>query len=334
MRAFAVFMMIQGHTVSSLLNKDYVSSGFFFYDIWFAFRAFTAPLFIFVAGFIFTFLLYKNTSSLKANARVQKGIRRGISLIIMGYLLRYPTINIFNLSSVTFEQWKTFFAFDALHLIGTGILLILFFSFLSELLKINPLYMFILLFLSLFSLSPLITSIDFSNAKNVFFVSMISSKYNSLFPLFPYLQYVFLGAVLGKIITDNNEILNRRKFLLLIAVVGIALLLFPLIFSPVNRQSFFGVGVVLICFSVFGLIGRNISTLPKVVKSFAENSLWIYITHLVIIYGSPFSIGLFQIIGRKLNVWITLLSVMAMIILMILISLRIDKFKRRKLNYL
>ena len=73
--------------------------------------------------------------------------------------------------------------------------------------------------------------------------------------------------------------------------------------------------------------------MPKVVQSFSKNSLWIYIIHLVILYGSPTSIGLSQIIGNELSAESTLLAVALMLILMTFISSGIDKFRVRKFNY-
>ena len=49
--------------------------------------------------------------------------------------------------------------------------------------------------------------------------------------------------------------------------------------------------------------------------------------HLIIIYGSPGSKGFYQVIGKTMSAEMTIIFVIIMITLMVLISLRIDKFR-------
>lgn len=58
------------------------------YLIWSYFRGITAPVFFTVSGFIFTFLLLRTAGPAWQNPRVKKGLKRGLELIIIGYLLR------------------------------------------------------------------------------------------------------------------------------------------------------------------------------------------------------------------------------------------------------
>jgi len=87
------------------------------------------------------------------------------------------------------------------------------------------------------------------------------------------------------------------------------------------------IGVIILLLSLFGFLGHTKKTIPKFIKSLARNSLWLYIIHLVILYGSPVSIGLFQIVGKTLSAEITILFALIMLILMTIISLGIDKLR-------
>ncbi|MCK5085941.1 MAG: DUF1624 domain-containing protein, partial [Melioribacteraceae bacterium] len=47
MRAFAVIMMLQGHTIHVLLADEYRTFDSLIYSIWHSLRGFTAPVFMF-----------------------------------------------------------------------------------------------------------------------------------------------------------------------------------------------------------------------------------------------------------------------------------------------
>ena len=137
MRAFAVIMMIQGHTIDTFLADEYRTMDSIFYSIWYTLRGFTAPIFMFTAGLIFTYLLKIDNFSFSSNPRIIKGLKRGMTLIFIGYLLRYPSYKIFDFSFVSKNQWTTFFTVDALHLIGFGLLFIISFIFISKRVHLN-----------------------------------------------------------------------------------------------------------------------------------------------------------------------------------------------------
>jgi len=332
MRAFAVFMMVQGHTVHSLLNVSSINTNSFVFQTWLFFRAFTAPLFIFSSGLVFSYLLFQKKFDFKANSRISKGINRGITLILIGYLLRFPTIKIFNLSYTSHSQWLTFFTVDALHLIGVGLLLIILIAYLSAKIRINPIISFAILTIIVFLVSPFISKIGWNNSDNILIASYFTSKFGSIFPLFPYLEFIFFGAIFGIIIAQNRELITKKKILFALFLVGSILFYFSHLVDYVYLDSFLRFGAILILFSVFGFIGSHRNSLPRIVESFSKNSLWIYIIHLIILYGSPTSIGLTHIVGN-LSAELTIFLAVFMVILMAIISLGIDKLRVGKFNY-
>ena len=345
MRAFAVVMMIQGHTVQSLLDVSYKTSDSFVYHTWLFLRSFTAPLFIFVSGMIFTYLLFqnknivksadskntesnsKNQFSFRSNPRILKGIKRGISLILIGYLLRYPTIKIFGLEGVSYSQWITFFAVDALHLIGVGLVLIVLFATFSFKLKANPIITFSILAMAVFIASPFVNLIEWNSSANIFLTSYITFQFGSILPLFPYLQFVFIGAVLGIMLSEKPKLLCEKRNLLVILLFGSVVVFISYITNTEYSYAFLRIGVIIFLLSLFGFLGNTEKLLPKFIKSLARNSIWLYIIHLVILYGSPISIGLFQIVGKTLSAEISIFIALIMLILMTIISLGIDKLR-------
>jgi uncharacterized membrane protein len=330
MRAFALFMMVQGHTIHSLLDVSYSNSDSIIYSTWILFRGITAPVFIFVSGFVFTFLLYKNPIEFRANPRIKKGIYRGVSLIVIGYLLRYPTINLFNLVNVSPSHWVTFFAVDALHLIGFGLLTIILFAYILNFLNLNPTIAFLLLSIIIFTLSPIVNSIEWSESANVFFVSYITSQFGSIFPLFPYLGYLFLGSIFGLFLNKNRKFFEERKNLISLLIISSITIALPLLIETQYSIILFSVGAILFILPTIRLIPIKHKSLSKTILSVSKNSLWIYTIHLIIIYGSPASIGLFQIVGKTQSAIISVIAAVTMVILMTIISLGIDKLRVTK----
>lgn len=331
LRSFAVVMMIQGHTIHSVLDISYSNSESTLYQIWIFFRAFTAPIFIFSSGLVFSYLIFQNPINIKNNPRIIKGLRRGIVLILIGYLLRYPTIKIFNLTSVTKSQWLTFFTVDALHLIGVGLIVIVALAIISKIIKFPPIWLFLISALSVLLLTPIIQSLGWSSSSNIFLVSYISSKFGSIFPLFPYLQYIFIGAIFGIHIAKRGKIFVN-KFEQLFLVTFSVFLIFISSYFDLYANSLLRIGVVILLFLFFDFILKKADSLPKIFLSLGKNSLWLYIIHLIIVYGSPTSIGLYQIIGKTLSLKVTIGVTLLMLILMTIISLGIDKFRVTKYN--
>ncbi len=77
LRAFAVIAMIQGHTVDILLRQSYRGKDSFIYYLWNFNRGLTAPIFLFTADCVFTFIFRNKKLPFTENPRVKKGLIRG-----------------------------------------------------------------------------------------------------------------------------------------------------------------------------------------------------------------------------------------------------------------
>ena len=112
-RAFAILMMLQGHFISGLLDSSTIDTTHWVYRFWLYCRGFTAPVFFTITGWIFCFLLIIEEHD-NYNPRIKKGIKRGLELLLWGYLLRLNLTTLFYGSiNCSFSQP------DVLHVIGT-----------------------------------------------------------------------------------------------------------------------------------------------------------------------------------------------------------------------
>ncbi len=124
MRFIALFMMIQGHTVYAMLDKEIRDGSSFGIGIWTQLRGYTAPFFMVIAGAVFTFLLLQQDRRIvKGNVRIKKGLIRVGTLLFWGYFLRFHLEMIYK--SISQGMMDNSLAVDVLHIIGLGLLTVI-----------------------------------------------------------------------------------------------------------------------------------------------------------------------------------------------------------------
>ncbi|GAB4148709.1 MAG: hypothetical protein Fur0015_13820 [Ignavibacteriales bacterium] len=340
MRAFAVLMMVQGHTIDALLANEYRTFDSLFYNIWNSMRGFTAPIFMFSSGTVFTYLLMSKKLPFNHNPRIWKGIKRFLLLVSLGYFLRFPTSNIFDFSNISENQWNVFFVVDALHLIGFGLLSIIVLEFISEKFRLKNYYTFGLFAAIIFFTAPIITSMNWDEYLPRFFSAYFFYKHGSLFPLFPWLGFVIFGGVFGNYLANNKDVFRNIKFVhniiavgLIFIVVGFLVhyarvyLIKPLSFwTDQTALSFYRLGVVLLLNSIMAFIAIKTQNVPSFFRITGKHTLSIYVTHLIIIYGSAWIPGLLVSFGQTLNSFQAISLAAGMIVAMVFLALGIDKY--------
>ncbi len=335
LRAIAVILMVEGHTVHVFLNNDLRNPDSLVYSFWVWLRGFTAPVFMFVSGLIFTYLLLNSELKPKPE-RIIKGIKRGLFLIFTGYLLRFPTFNPFRIGKITNSQILTFFSVDALHIIGLGIIFVALISMLIPkiILVRFPHYVYLISALAVFVIGYFIDDAVFVKSLPIFISSYFTNEYGSVFTLFPWLGYIFFGATISVLIKRN--LFKEKTAIVFFGMVSLLTLLLRNTFG----ESYFGliaerISFVLILFSLLKILSHKIARLPKSVLVLGKNTLAVYIVHLVILYGSPISLGFYQIIPSSLNLVQTVFAVLLMEVLMFYIAMLKEKnmFKIKNIFY-
>ncbi len=344
MRALAVLLMVQGHTIHTLLGNEYRTLDSVFFYTWHTIRGFTAPIFMFTSGLAFTYLLRSKNISFKDNPRILKGLKRVAMLLGIGYLLRFPTYNIFDFSTVTDKQWLTFYTVDALHLIGVGLLIVIILSVLGEKLKLadNITYTFGALFF--FLLAPTFLNNEMFDKLPGFFASYFQDKNGSLFPLFPWAGYVVSGAILGSFLANNKEFCKTKVFSYNLVFIGSLFVSLSAIIAQLSMNGAIKyapwveiiklvtlrVGVVIALYGFASIIEKKITYVPKIVQLLGGNTLLIYVAHLVILYGCAWFPGLYSIAGERLSALASVSAALGMITLMVLLVILNYRYKLSK----
>lgn len=341
MRAFAVLMMVQGHTIDAFLADEFRTSDSLLYNLWVTMRGFTAPIFMISSGVAFSYLFALSDKPFHENPRVFKGIQRFLILVLIGYLLRFPTHRVIEFSIVSFEQWMIFFQVDALHLIGTGILILIILSYISEKFKINIFVIYSLAAFFFFSMWNLTEQINWANYLPIPFAAWLYHKTGSLFPIFPWVGYVITGGILGTFLAKNPGIFKEKNFVIKLILIGASFIVFAFITSFIQNK-FFGykffitdnffviflrIGVVLLLNSIMATISLFVKEIPEIIKQVGRYTLIIYAVHVIILYGSAWIPGFYMFWPKSLSLKGSILAAISLILLMILMVHLLEKYK-------
>jgi uncharacterized membrane protein len=311
LRAFAILMMLQGHFVDTLLANEFRDLSNPVFSTWFFMRGLTAPVFFTVTGIVFVFLMLKEQKPLREHVRVRKGIRRGLMLLALGYLLKW---NIFSLITLNFHSYH--FTVDVLHIIGLGLLLLIGVYAAHRTWGISFPIAAGILGMLIFLIFPVMKTMDWTNAPRLL-ANYFSMQYGSTFNIFPWLGYTMLGGVIGSLAHYRTAWFKKWWMPLAFFATGLWLHLSSYtIFNNLsevlaselsqkwleNQYIFWRFGHVLIVLSVFIFLEQVLRKgFHSLFLKIGSETLTIYSGHYVVLYGTWFGIGFSQLWYRQLN---------------------------------
>jgi uncharacterized membrane protein len=299
-RAYAILMMLQGHFVDTMLAYRFRDTENALYATWYFMRGMTAPVFFTITGLVFTFLLLRDGRPILENERIKKGIRRGFFLIFLGYLLKvnFPAF-------MMGWFYKTYPALDVLHNIGLALLVLIAIYCLHLLLKISLPFLYVGLGIFIFFIHPTWVTYDWH------FLPVVLRNYfdatnGSIFLPVPWLGFTLLGAGFGWHLFHKTHLYRTWYWPAILMLAGFSLHFFStkglLLLSQWTGWSnflklaydnvlFWRFGHVLIILSLFIFLERIIKFPPLMLKIGSE-TLTIYATHYVVLYGTWPGIGI------------------------------------------
>ena len=315
-RSFAILLMLEGHFIDHTLGEQFrspdphfVNPDFLVYDIWHIIRGYTSPMFLTMTGMVFVYLLYgSNEKPFRENKRITKGFKRVLELLFWGYLLNPRSFHI-------------------LQCIAFGILGLLLVYGLYKLIKIIPLWVYYFILSALiFSCYAPLSEIKLDGEKIPwpygwpdFIQNMIHAPGGrSLFPLAPSLGYTFFGAGVGVVL--HSAWINKTKWNipLFLLSIGLSFTFFPteiLTFTD-TLGGYFGLdfeylvlsnwlfetmGVVFIVLSLLSTFERLVTIKENLFIRIGQNTLSIFIIHMMLLYGAVIKIGIGTFFSRSHN---------------------------------
>lgn len=296
LRGLVIIIMIEVHVFNAFLLPELKQTD------WFSALNFinglVAPSFLFVSGFAFEVSSGSKSDELRKFGKAfWKKIGRIFQIIIIGYALHLPYYSFSKIiSKSTPQQLQGFFAVDVLQCIGFGLL----FLFLTRLLiKYDKFYYnFLIASLIIVTLiSPLMWKIDFNQYIHPIVGNYFNRLHGSLFPIFPWLNFLLAGALFAKYFVDARNKNAEEKFCKKSAISGLIILLFghlfysglfPKEFTVILPNPIFfleRLGYILVLFYLCWLADSKYNFKPDFILDASRESLLIYWLHLIIIYG-------------------------------------------------
>lgn len=316
LRFIAVVFMVQGHTFDALLDHTLKSGSLFtVYDF---FHGFVAPLFLFASGVAFgVSTLKKWNQHIVLGMVLYRRLGKFFSLLVIGYALHLPYFSLRKiLTEASPVEISALFQVDALHCIAVTLL---FLEVLVFVVKKERLFVTLAGACGIFFvfISPLVWSIQFTKFLPVPLAAYFNAETSSWFPIFPSSAFIFFGVVFASIFIEAKEHRHAMDVMqktvmygvLLIAVaLGVAVIPIQLYpphdFWKANPALFAArLGFIGIVTSSIFFFEHSVRITWKLPQILGQESLFIYIVHLIIVYGSVLNRGLKFYYEQNLNIF-------------------------------
>ena len=327
-RSIAILLMLEGHFVDNGLMDVYRDTNNDIYNAWLFVRGFTSPIFLTITGIVFTYLLIGNNHlEYFKNNRIKKGYKRVVELLFWGYVVQV-------------------YAFHVLQCIGIGILSILILYGIYKAVKIIPLWVYFffagtIIFSSYIVISSWPKEYYWPESAPIFIQNMFHGKY-SIFPILPRMGYTMYGAMIGVILYTYKSKVKEWSFILSVFLIGAFLYFFLkdllLILDGIFAHPIYHLykvdwlyeclGMVLIILSILITLEKFIGEIkPNLFLKIGQNTLTIYILHMVLLYGSITGFGINRVIHKNLTPWQILPATICFILFFVILIYYLDEIK-------
>ncbi|HUX93965.1 MAG TPA: heparan-alpha-glucosaminide N-acetyltransferase domain-containing protein [Ignavibacteriaceae bacterium] len=332
LRGWALLVMFEVHSFNVLL-KPALQKTDWFNNLNFV-NGLVAPSFLFISGFAFILSTQKNLDELrKFGMKFWKKLARIGMVFLVGYSLHIPFLSIRLIHERANQQMMlAAYNVDILQCIAAGLL----FIFIARLIFVSDKHYNIFLivsFLLVILISPLFWQIDFTKFLHPFLADYFNSNNGSYFPLFPWMGFLIAGAIVCVFFLQEREKGNEKKFIYLIAIIGLGFAfaghfflseIFQLnSFSVKPHPAFFfqRLGYVLFLLGLCWYYAEKRQTKTSFVLDIGRESLLVYWLHLQILYRHVLNgQNIASIYGGTFNVLQSVLFTIALAIAMIIVA--------------
>lgn len=310
-RLMAILLMLQGHTLEAFVTPSAMDWNSLHWQLWGQLRGLTAPLFLLVSGAATVLATRRDSSGRIPRRQSLRRVRTAAMVLAIGYLMVFPAARLADLRWVSADGWRIFFQVNILQLNGLTLLLLTGLGALTRSARAQAAWS---LGLGLFILlaAPWIAGFDWFARLPEGLAAYLSFAHGSLFPLFPASAFMFLGVGLGTVLLEAPEPQRLRLFRLTALGAGLAALGVSLLaeraaggWLPVHdayqtgwASSFHRLGFSLVALGLLAAVAEAWPRLAQALAPLGRKSLAVYVVHLALIYGTPWTPGL---VGQPLH---------------------------------
>ena len=315
LRGWAVLVMIETHVINAFMLPAMRDTSWF--KVLNFINGLVAPSFLFIAGYSFAMIAQRKWNDyLSFNAVFRKQVGRILQVLLVGYTLHIPFFSFNKLCIIPWEEWANFWKVDVLHCIASSLLFLLLTVIVTRTPKRFLLTTSIICGGVIF-LTPLMYTANFDSIFPVPIANYLNAFHGSLFPLFPWMGFILMGAILGQLVTLFKNKFGETSVFKYIFIAGAAIIISALIiatlpftvYPPHNfwRASpwfyFIRLGIVLLILATLWYWEQTAKSGKSIVSVVGSESLVAYAGHLLVIYGLFFDGESFSsLIGRTRTV--------------------------------
>jgi uncharacterized membrane protein len=328
LRGYAILMMIQGHTVDVVLQDKFRTRDSLAYNIWDHMRGLTAPTFFFAAGLIFAYLLLREEQHEPgSNTRIVKGLQRAAWLMVFGFLAQFHFYDLQRLLVGSPDRWEFLSYSHVLHTIAiTLIFIILIFLLVRNRPRFAVPLAWLLATLSTFFLAGKVLAWD-PQSLPFKLLSLFTHPDNSYFPALPWAGFGLAGACFGWLIWTTRWH-EKWWFFASLCSLGIALFLVYYPFVGDHGWLQFRLSSAPALIGIIGLLSLR-GWIPEFVIRSGQETLTIFLLHLVILYGALSGYGLHKLWPKELDPVQTIFLALVMEISVIALAWHLPTLRKR-----
>jgi len=304
-RGIIVLFMLEGHVYRELLDPHIKSSQI--YMLHEILHGITAPGFLFGAGFAFTIAAQRKWNQVTTfSPGFFRRLWRAITLILIGYILHLPYMSLReSIELGTPAQWEQFFRFDVLQCIGTGLIILRLLLVMVRNERVFVSATVFLLILIVYS-TPFAWSTELNSKLPSFISPILNGNTGSLFPLFPFVGFLFAGTCVSWLFLRATEKGKNKSFIIKLAIAGVMLICLGFILEAMPFKIIEGIsfwktspnyfwirlGILFIILGglwsleyIANIKNKRTLLMPRWLIILGIESLFVYIAHLIILYG-------------------------------------------------
>lgn len=295
-RGLVLLLMIEVHVFNAFLMQTYRPT------LWFMglnfINGLVAPSFLFISGFAFILASQKKLKEFRTLGRqFYRQIGRILLILLAGYSLHLPFFNLSRtLEKSTSEQWRHLFAIDVLQCIAVSLLLLF---LLRLLITDDKWFKYVTGFITLVFIlpAPYIWVIDFSGMMHPALAAYFNKMSGSLFPVFPWSGFLFLGAFLSILFSEFRARQEEERYFSALKYTAVVFIVIGSVFyieqSPLHipmmkpEITFFILRagyIFLIFYGCYLFAKKGERSGIKIISGFGRESLLVYWLHLQVIY--------------------------------------------------
>ncbi len=316
LRGWAVLVMIETHVVNALILPSIKDEQLF--KVLTFFNGLVAPSFLFCAGFGFAISFNRKWNDfITFQPALWRYLKRLGFILFIAYSLHIPFFSLRQMMALQEESsWMIFFQADILHVISLTMIALVVLALILRNEKTFILTIAVIGAIVVF-ISPIIRAMDHTQLP-IWFRPYLSLQFKSQFPLFPWSAFLIGGVIVGYAFlqarkNDRERTLVNRLLALSVAGAGIAMLFEYLPWSVYPDHNFWNASpeffavrlavVMVFCILLWHYAEKKEDAKHSLLTMFGQESLLVYVAHLLIVYGYTFEWSFIRLFDHTLNYW-------------------------------